>query len=106
MDHRHLNKEVPEFASQIPTTENLAIAIWKRLSSATAGRAAASRARLRAARPVCRFLRRAMKAHLTRRYIFSASHRLHCEKLTKNRTARFTANATTLMGTATTTLSK
>ncbi len=30
-DHRHLNKEVAEFARQIPTTENLAIAIWKRL---------------------------------------------------------------------------
>jgi 6-pyruvoyltetrahydropterin/6-carboxytetrahydropterin synthase len=33
MDHRHLNKEVPEFAAQIPTTENLAIVIWNRLSS-------------------------------------------------------------------------
>lgn len=33
MDHRHLNKEVPEFAKQIPTTENIAIAIWNRLSS-------------------------------------------------------------------------
>jgi 6-pyruvoyltetrahydropterin/6-carboxytetrahydropterin synthase len=33
MDHRHLNKEVPEFATQIPTTENLAIAIWNRLTS-------------------------------------------------------------------------
>jgi 6-pyruvoyltetrahydropterin/6-carboxytetrahydropterin synthase len=33
MDHRHLNKEVPEFATQIPTTENLAIAIWQRLES-------------------------------------------------------------------------
>lgn len=31
MDHRYLNKEVPEFASQIPTSENIAIAIWKRL---------------------------------------------------------------------------
>jgi 6-pyruvoyltetrahydropterin/6-carboxytetrahydropterin synthase len=31
MDHRHLNKEVPEFAKLIPTTENLAIAIWQRL---------------------------------------------------------------------------
>jgi 6-pyruvoyltetrahydropterin/6-carboxytetrahydropterin synthase len=30
-DHRHLNKEVPEFATQIPTTENIAIAIWRRL---------------------------------------------------------------------------
>ena len=33
LDHRHLNKEVPEFASQIPTSENLAIAIWNRLNS-------------------------------------------------------------------------
>jgi 6-pyruvoyltetrahydropterin/6-carboxytetrahydropterin synthase len=32
LDHRHLNKEVPEFRNLIPTTENLAIAIWKRLS--------------------------------------------------------------------------
>ena len=31
MDHRYLNKEVPEFARQIPTSENIAIAIWKRL---------------------------------------------------------------------------
>lgn len=30
-DHRHLNKEVPEFAKQIPTTENIAIAVWRRL---------------------------------------------------------------------------
>ena len=31
LDHRYLNKEVPEFADQIPTTENLAISIWRRL---------------------------------------------------------------------------
>lgn len=31
LDHRFLNKEVPEFASAIPTTENLAIDIWQRL---------------------------------------------------------------------------
>jgi 6-pyruvoyltetrahydropterin/6-carboxytetrahydropterin synthase len=30
-DHRHLNLEVPEFRTAIPTTENIAIAIWKRL---------------------------------------------------------------------------
>jgi 6-pyruvoyltetrahydropterin/6-carboxytetrahydropterin synthase len=30
-DHRHLNIEVPEFAAKIPTTENMAIAAWKRL---------------------------------------------------------------------------
>lgn len=31
MDHRHLNKEVPEFTKLIPTTENLAVVAWKRL---------------------------------------------------------------------------
>lgn len=30
-DHRHLNHEVPEFADVIPTTENIAVAIWQRL---------------------------------------------------------------------------
>ncbi len=33
MDHRFLNKEVPEFAKAIPTTENIAVAIWNRLGS-------------------------------------------------------------------------
>lgn len=32
LDHRHLNQEVPEFARQIPTSENIAIAIWNRLT--------------------------------------------------------------------------
>jgi 6-pyruvoyltetrahydropterin/6-carboxytetrahydropterin synthase len=32
-DHRHLNLEVPEFAKAIPTTENIAIAIWNRLEN-------------------------------------------------------------------------
>jgi 6-pyruvoyltetrahydropterin/6-carboxytetrahydropterin synthase len=31
-DHRHLNFEVPEFRSSVPTTENIAIAIWNRLA--------------------------------------------------------------------------
>lgn len=31
LDHRNLNKEVPEFEHWIPTTENVAIAIWNRL---------------------------------------------------------------------------
>src|ERR1700747_3073433 len=32
-DHRFLNKEVPEFFTRIPTTENLAVAAWQRLAS-------------------------------------------------------------------------
>ncbi|HEU4983626.1 MAG TPA: 6-carboxytetrahydropterin synthase [Acidobacteriaceae bacterium] len=36
-DHRHLNLEVPEFAAKMPTTENIAIAIWNRMDGKIAG---------------------------------------------------------------------
>lgn len=49
-DHRHLNLEVPEFAGSklVPTTENIAIAAWKRLEPAVnkAGGARLSRVRV------------------------------------------------------------
>jgi 6-pyruvoyltetrahydropterin/6-carboxytetrahydropterin synthase len=32
MDHRFLNEEVPAFRSVIPTTENIAFEIWRRLA--------------------------------------------------------------------------
>jgi 6-pyruvoyltetrahydropterin/6-carboxytetrahydropterin synthase len=32
-DHRFLNKEVPEFFNANPTTENIAVAVWKRLEN-------------------------------------------------------------------------
>jgi 6-pyruvoyltetrahydropterin/6-carboxytetrahydropterin synthase len=31
MDHRHLNYEVPPFNITVPTTENVAVDIWRRL---------------------------------------------------------------------------
>jgi 6-pyruvoyltetrahydropterin/6-carboxytetrahydropterin synthase len=37
MDHRHLNHEIPPFDKVIPTTENLAIEIWRRLEPEFAG---------------------------------------------------------------------
>lgn len=38
-DHRHLNFEVPEFAEKklIPTTENIAVSVWRRLEEAVDG---------------------------------------------------------------------
>ncbi|MFZ0663753.1 MAG: 6-carboxytetrahydropterin synthase [Acidobacteriaceae bacterium] len=36
-DHRHLNLEVPEFRTALPTTENIAIAVWGRLEGKIAG---------------------------------------------------------------------
>ncbi len=39
VDHRCLNKEIPEFATTIPTTENIAIQIWNWLApQVTAGK--------------------------------------------------------------------
>jgi 6-pyruvoyltetrahydropterin/6-carboxytetrahydropterin synthase len=35
-DHRHLNLETEDFAQTIPTTENIAIAAWKRLEQGIA----------------------------------------------------------------------
>jgi len=32
LDHRFLNKEIPEFFTLIPTTENIAIVCWQRLA--------------------------------------------------------------------------
>lgn len=46
-DHRHFNLEVPEFASAMPTSENIAIAAWRRLEPAIT---AAHGARLAAVR--------------------------------------------------------
>jgi 6-pyruvoyltetrahydropterin/6-carboxytetrahydropterin synthase len=36
-DHRHLNLEVAEFKTTNPTTENIAIAIWRRLEGKIPG---------------------------------------------------------------------
>jgi 6-pyruvoyltetrahydropterin/6-carboxytetrahydropterin synthase len=33
LDHRHLNLEIPEFRTTVPTAENLAMWIWKRVES-------------------------------------------------------------------------
>ena len=106
MDHRFLNKEVPEFFHQIPTTENLAIAIWQRLAPKLQSGATASRAGVRNARPVRRFLRRSMKAHLTRRYMFSASHRLHSDAMSDAENAATYGKCNNPTATGTTTCSK
>jgi 6-pyruvoyltetrahydropterin/6-carboxytetrahydropterin synthase len=46
-DHRHLNLEVPEFKNKIPTTENIAIAIWNRLQAPVAAASGAALSSIR-----------------------------------------------------------
>jgi 6-pyruvoyltetrahydropterin/6-carboxytetrahydropterin synthase len=36
-DHRHLNLEIDDFKHTIPTTENIAIAVWRRLEGKIPG---------------------------------------------------------------------
>jgi 6-pyruvoyltetrahydropterin/6-carboxytetrahydropterin synthase len=46
VDHRHLNRDVPWLQGCLPTTENVALAIWRRLESRLPG-ARLERVRLR-----------------------------------------------------------
>ena len=46
-DHRHLNLDVPEFKDRIPTTENIAMAIWRRLEPAVSAAGGAKLDRVR-----------------------------------------------------------
>ncbi len=46
MDHRFLNREVPPFDTVVPTPENLAREIWKRIEPRISGPARLSRIRL------------------------------------------------------------
>jgi 6-pyruvoyltetrahydropterin/6-carboxytetrahydropterin synthase len=46
-DHRHLNLDVPEFKHSIPTTENIAIAIWRRLEPVVTAAGGARLSRIR-----------------------------------------------------------
>lgn len=48
-DHRHLNLEVEEFAAgkMIPTTENIAIAVWRRLEPTVGATGGAQLSRIR-----------------------------------------------------------
>ena len=46
-DHHHLNLEVPEFKTKIPTTENIAIATWQRLEPSVSAARGAKLSRVR-----------------------------------------------------------
>ena len=85
-DHRFLNYEVPPFDRQVPTTENIALDIWRRLQPRLDRRRpqTARRARLRDARSLRGLLWGDRVFRVTRRYEFSASHRLHSAALSED----------------------
>ncbi|HEY0566028.1 MAG TPA: 6-carboxytetrahydropterin synthase [Terriglobales bacterium] len=100
-DHRHLNKEVPEFQTLVPTTENLAVVSWRRLAPHIKGTARLFRVRMYetadifadyygADEPSADDAGDDAKAHseFNRRYRFSASHRLHNPALSEEENKR------------------
>ena len=89
-DHRFLNYEVPPFDREIPTTENIARDIWRRLEPRLTRRAAqvARGAGVRDAGSVRGLFRGAAVFRVTRRYEFAASHRLHSDQLSEEENRR------------------
>ncbi len=89
-DHRFLNYEVPPFDRQVPTVENMARDIWRRLSPklSAAQPPPPLRPPLRNPRPLRRLFRRRPVFRLTRRYRFAASHRLHSAALSEEENRR------------------
>ena len=79
MDHRFLNHEVPPFDKIVPTTENVAAEIWRRLEPHfEAGRARLNNVRLYETEDLyVDYAGESPIMRVTRRYRFAASHRLH-----------------------------
>jgi 6-pyruvoyltetrahydropterin/6-carboxytetrahydropterin synthase len=75
-DHKHLNLDTPYFKDTIPTTENVAAVFW-RILSARRGIGEVARVRLYEDDDLYADVRApGPRASLTRRYHFSAAHRL------------------------------
>ena len=85
-DHRFLNYEVPPFDRVVPTTENIARDIWRRLEP----RLHDGAQRLHAVRVYetpdlyVDYFGEPAVFRVTRRYRFSASHRLHSRELSES----------------------
>ena len=82
-DHKHLNLDTSHFKDTIPTTENIAAVLWKMLSARSEiGRL--ETVRLFEDEDLCAEVGVEIgtaQARVTRRYGFSAAHRLHADQL-------------------------
>jgi 6-pyruvoyltetrahydropterin/6-carboxytetrahydropterin synthase len=89
IDHRMLNESMPEFADEVPTTERLAQVLWSRIPE-TIG--AAQRVSMRLEEhpgmSVEILGENPAMVYLTRSIEFSASHRLHSDKLSEDENQR------------------
>ena len=91
-DHKNLNEDTPYFKDRIPTTENFAVVLWDKIGEQLRG------ARLAALRLFeeedlsvdyeGRRIGKSPEVYLTRRYRFSAAHRLHTDALSEEENDR------------------
>jgi len=91
-DHKNLNEDTPYFKDRIPTTENFAVVLWDKIGEQLRG------ARLAALRLFeeedlsvdyeGRRIGKGPEVYLTRRYRFSAAHRLHTNALSEEENDR------------------
>jgi 6-pyruvoyltetrahydropterin/6-carboxytetrahydropterin synthase len=87
-DHKHLNLDTPYFRDRIPTTENIAAVLWRVLAARPEiGRL--ERIRLYEDEDLsAEFLGIDNQAGLTKRYHFSAAHRLQSQGLSEEQNRR------------------
>jgi 6-pyruvoyltetrahydropterin/6-carboxytetrahydropterin synthase len=102
-DHKHLNLDTPYFTQRIPTTENIAAVLWSILAARSEiGRL--EHIRLYEEEDLYADVTAEMMASgmaaITRRYHFSAAHRLHAEHLPAPDNQRFygTCHSSSLHG--------
>ena len=96
LDHRFINREHPQFLRRAPTCENLAAYVWSELWPAVDG-AALRRVRLQESRSLWATREQigdAVMTTLTRRYGFSAAHRLHSSSLSDDENQEFFGKCT------------
>jgi 6-pyruvoyltetrahydropterin/6-carboxytetrahydropterin synthase len=89
IDHRMINTAMPEFRDTVPTTENLARALWNRIPPKM-GQAECVALRLEEhpGLHVELFKEDPVMVYLTRSIEFAASHRLHTDKLSHEENCR------------------
>ena len=91
-DHKNLQEDTPYFTGRIPTTENLAVVLWDRITEHLEG-ASLTALRLFEEEDLSvdyegRRVGNAAEVCLTRRYRFAAAHRLHTEALSEPENSR------------------
>ena len=80
-DHRHLNEDTPYFRERIPTTENLVQVLWALIAPQIPAGIRLARLRLYETDDLYADYLGPTEATFSRRYEFSAAHRLHAPEL-------------------------